>query len=448
MNLLGLLPFGVTSTANLSVTGALAIVAFVATEVSGFRALGPAGYARTVFFVPAGVPGWMKPILLVILAPVEFLGKLTKPFSLAVRLFANMMAGHTLVLAILGLILVYQNWFVAGTSVLVASVIMTVFFLFMIRHGVMSTARDQVDLVVVFFGLASVFGSIALATWGNYFYGWVFSSTAILTMLPAVILGYVFTLGLSEQIEWQPITTDLKPQVMLASACAVVAILVLTSVALAASTRLGQVMTIVVCAGMLMLGLLSNHLFGRFAFSNTQVGAIRAVSNPDDVPMDRAGDSVTITLESAPKTDVDPGRAIYYGAEPTGLRMLVPEQPQTRVDIGDSGNIRGPNAIPGLVVAERQGELDLVLLNTGGLDVARPPAEGDYLFAGPTEYNPAAFAAWAVVPNLQAFWLVDAVTQGHDIPASYIGLVVVYGGIQIVMFLSLGVLLFQRREVG
>lgn len=124
MNLLGLTPFGITATANLSVTAALAIIAFIVTEVSGFFALGPAGYARTVFYVPAGLPVLLRPVMLVIMTPVEFLGKLTKPFALAVRLFANMMAGHTLVLAVLGLIFVYQGWGIATGSVLIVSVIM------------------------------------------------------------------------------------------------------------------------------------------------------------------------------------------------------------------------------------------------------------------------------------------------------------------------------------
>lgn len=124
MNLLGLTPFGVTATANLSVTATLAIIAFVVTEVSGFRALGPAGYARTIFYVPPGLPVFLRPVMLAIMTPVEFLGKLTKPFALAVRLFANMMAGHTLVLAVLGLIFVYQGWGIATGSVLIVSVIM------------------------------------------------------------------------------------------------------------------------------------------------------------------------------------------------------------------------------------------------------------------------------------------------------------------------------------
>ncbi|MCH1570549.1 MAG: F0F1 ATP synthase subunit A, partial [Longimicrobiales bacterium] len=124
MNVLGLTPFGITATANLSVTAALAIIAFVVTEVAGYRALGPVGYAQTVFFIPHGLPGPLKPVMLIIMAPVEFLGKLTKPFALAVRLFANMMAGHILILAIVGLILVTQSWAVGFGGWIVMSAIM------------------------------------------------------------------------------------------------------------------------------------------------------------------------------------------------------------------------------------------------------------------------------------------------------------------------------------
>jgi F-type H+-transporting ATPase subunit a len=124
MNLMGLTPFGVTATGNLSVTAALAAISFIVTEVSGMRALGPAGYAQTIFFLPKGLPTFMKPVMLIIMAPVEFLGKLTKPFALAVRLFANMMAGHILILALVGLILVTESYLVGGATVLVMSTLM------------------------------------------------------------------------------------------------------------------------------------------------------------------------------------------------------------------------------------------------------------------------------------------------------------------------------------
>lgn len=125
MNLLGLVPFGATATGNFMVTGALALVTFVVTEVSGMRALGFAGYMGTIFYAPKGMGPVGTAIMLVILTPVEFLGKLTKPFALMIRLFANMMAGHTLVLSMLGLIFMFASFgpVVAG-GVTVASIAM------------------------------------------------------------------------------------------------------------------------------------------------------------------------------------------------------------------------------------------------------------------------------------------------------------------------------------
>ncbi len=121
MNLLGLVPFGSTPTGNLSVTGALAIVSFVVVEVSGMRQLGFSGYMKTIFYAPPGMGKIGQGIMLIILTPVEFLGKLTKPFALMIRLFANMTAGHTLVLSLLGMIFMFAHlalgkWAIAGAS--------------------------------------------------------------------------------------------------------------------------------------------------------------------------------------------------------------------------------------------------------------------------------------------------------------------------------------------
>ncbi len=121
MNLLGLIPFGSTPTGNLSVTGALAVVSFVVVEVSGMRKLGFAGYMKTIFYAPPGMGKIGQGIMLLILTPVEFLGKLTKPFALMIRLFANMTAGHTLVLSLLGMIFMFAHlalgkWAIAGAS--------------------------------------------------------------------------------------------------------------------------------------------------------------------------------------------------------------------------------------------------------------------------------------------------------------------------------------------
>lgn len=118
-NLLGLLPWGASPTGNISVTATLAIITFLVVEVAGMRELGPAGYARTIFYVPHGLPGFMKPIMLAIMTPVEFLGKLAKPFALAIRLYANMTAGHAVVLALTGLIVLAA---LGGTSTLLIGI--------------------------------------------------------------------------------------------------------------------------------------------------------------------------------------------------------------------------------------------------------------------------------------------------------------------------------------
>ena len=129
MNLFGLVPWGGSATGNLSVTAALAVITFLVVEIAGFFKLGVKGYLKTIFFIPEGTEGIWKVIMLFVMTPVELLGKFTKPFALAIRLFANMTAGHMLIFSLLGLIFVFQSavvarWFVAGASFGMVSAIM------------------------------------------------------------------------------------------------------------------------------------------------------------------------------------------------------------------------------------------------------------------------------------------------------------------------------------
>jgi F-type H+-transporting ATPase subunit a len=122
-NLLGLIPYGSTATGNISVTATLAIVSFVMIEVAGMRALGR-NYIKTIVYWPSDQPFIMKAILTPLLTPLEIASKLTKPFALAIRLFANMTAGHIVVLALIGLIFTFGSWFVAPAPFLGALGIM------------------------------------------------------------------------------------------------------------------------------------------------------------------------------------------------------------------------------------------------------------------------------------------------------------------------------------
>lgn len=119
-NLFGLLPWGASATGNISVTAALALLSFVVIEVAGMRALGAKGYFATIVYIPPGLPKPLIPVMAVIMTPVELLGKIVKPVALAIRLFANMTAGHVLLLAIIGLIFVFGNWAIAIGPVLMA----------------------------------------------------------------------------------------------------------------------------------------------------------------------------------------------------------------------------------------------------------------------------------------------------------------------------------------
>jgi F-type H+-transporting ATPase subunit a len=118
-NLLGLLPGGASATANISVTATLALLTFVVVEISGMRALGR-GYLSTIFYWNKDLSPPMRVAMFVIMTPVEMVGKITKPFALAIRLMANMTAGHIVLLAIISLIFVFKSFLIAPAPVLMA----------------------------------------------------------------------------------------------------------------------------------------------------------------------------------------------------------------------------------------------------------------------------------------------------------------------------------------
>ncbi len=122
-NLLGLVPYGSTATGNIGVTATLAIITFVVVEIAGMRALGK-GYLGTIVYWPHDMPLMMKLPLSVVMTPVEIIGKFTKPFALAIRLFANMTAGHVIVLAFIGMIFTFGSWIVAPLPFIMAVAIM------------------------------------------------------------------------------------------------------------------------------------------------------------------------------------------------------------------------------------------------------------------------------------------------------------------------------------
>ena len=118
VNLLGFIPLPLTgetyhgipvwgiyaATSSISVTLALALLTFVFTHVEGIRWNGPIAYFKS--WIPEA-----PKLLLVLIVPLEVLGQFMRLISLSVRLFANMLAGHILILTFLGLIFIFESWF-------------------------------------------------------------------------------------------------------------------------------------------------------------------------------------------------------------------------------------------------------------------------------------------------------------------------------------------------
>jgi F-type H+-transporting ATPase subunit a len=123
-NLLGLIPGMSTATSSISVTATLALIAFVMIQVGGIREHGFVHHFKNL--VPHGLPAWLLPVMI----PVEILGMFTKPFALCVRLFANMTAGHVVILSLISIIFILKTAFMAGVSV------PFVLFIYMLELGV------------------------------------------------------------------------------------------------------------------------------------------------------------------------------------------------------------------------------------------------------------------------------------------------------------------------
>ncbi len=96
-NLLGMVPYSFTFTSHIAVTFAMAIMIFIGVTILGFVRHGMHFFS---FFAPPGTPVVMLPLLV----PIEIISYLSRPISLSVRLFANMLAGHTLIKVIAGFI--------------------------------------------------------------------------------------------------------------------------------------------------------------------------------------------------------------------------------------------------------------------------------------------------------------------------------------------------------
>ena len=106
LNIFGLTPLGINVTGNIAITFGLAVITFIITTLTANK-----NYWGHIFWMP-GVPVPMK----IILAPIELLGVFIKPFALMIRLYANIFAGHVVLMSLIGLIFIFKSWLGSSLS--------------------------------------------------------------------------------------------------------------------------------------------------------------------------------------------------------------------------------------------------------------------------------------------------------------------------------------------
>ncbi len=125
LNLLGQIPLFAVATADMSVTAPLAMVTFYLMTADTIRKNGIGGFIKA--FIPSGVPIFA----LVLIVPLEILGVFIKTFALMVRLFANMLAGHMVILSLLGLVVLFGIWGVLAVPLAVGISLLEILVVFL-----------------------------------------------------------------------------------------------------------------------------------------------------------------------------------------------------------------------------------------------------------------------------------------------------------------------------
>lgn len=161
-------------------------------------------------------------------------------------------------------IFVIGKYFGVAAAMLLAFYILSIVFLMLIRHRVMQTASDHFDQPVFLFGIGGGLLAMVLATLGNYLYRWVF--TAAFVKLLAVVLTFAFAMILLINKDWEfqsplvDIQADHGRMGLVMAGLVVVAqiVLILTAIAVACSTRIGQLPTLIICLVLFLVGLVTN----------------------------------------------------------------------------------------------------------------------------------------------------------------------------------------------
>jgi hypothetical protein len=274
----------------------------------------------------------------------------------------------------------------AACAVTLSTFFVALVFVLVELQEVFQTVRVPIHQPVMLFGVLTFLLGTATAVWCNYFYGFVFSSTWICVTAPLLAIAYVLSLNFGPDFSSQPIWVAFKIDIWKAVIAILVSVLILASIAIAFSTRLGQLGTLIATCLVFFVGMMSDSWFGR------------PIYNLEQVWMDRAS-----------------------------LEGNVHQVEHTRM-------LRKSNGDVDKIITLRYEPIE-------GISLTDYAVGSEYtLWAG-------CQLGYAIVPNFQVLWLTDALTQENKIPNSYLVRTAAYGSLYMVASIAAGIVLFQRREV-
>ncbi len=274
----------------------------------------------------------------------------------------------------------------SAAAIVLCTLYVALVFVLVDQQDVFQTVRTPVHLPVWVFGFASIAIGTLIAVWCNYFYGFVFSSTWLCVTTPLLLVSYLLVLNFGPDFSTHPIWVAFKPDIWKAIVSIIVSVLILGALAIAVSTRLSQLGTLLITFILFFVGMMSDAWFGKPAYELEGLWLDRAALE---------GDAILVEHERA---------------------MLKTN--------GDTD----------IVVTERLETID-------GVSLSQYAVGNEY-----TKWLSCKVGS-AVVPNFQVLWLTDALTQENVIPTSYVIRTTSYGFLYIVASISIAIVLFQRREV-
>lgn len=328
----------------------------------------------------------------------------------------------------------------AGVSLAMglASFLFTVMLLLTVRMGVPSTASYTIDWPVLLGEVLPFLLAIGFGLYANYFYRWNFTASAIRVAFPLYVLAAGALLFINKQWEFELIAGGFLSrhawQVFLAAVLVSLGVWVISSVAVAASTRVNVVANVLICLAVFFLGMVSHYFFG-WTVDDSWVQWSPRGGEP--------------TVEISGRIQTPGGRPV-----PNVTLKGAPHHPITSengrfsltVRKGESGEIRPAKSGYRFSPAS-QSYTDLMSARTGQTFVAGRRRRDAYFYLDQSLWG-LSRVAYHIVPSLQYFWVADQLMRPQPyIPLSFVGKTALYAGTWCAAMMAFGAFLFERREI-